>query len=253
MLTEGIGITSLTQPGTESDKTPRRKPDTEPVIELIPYDRTYFNHPEKLRQFVRSCTVIVHLAYINRHTNPQTLYDENISITRKLIHAFIAEKANPALIYSSSIRETEDSHYGRSKLHSRLLFQEWAQIAGAPYTGLIVPNIYGPGAKPYYNSFIATFCDQLINGDRPVVTTNREIPLLYIDDFCQYLKSKIQLNNYEQWPYRNFLKPDYRMTVLNVLEVLHSFHNNFIRTGKPLVSEDVNLMKLQETFRSYKR
>ena len=38
--------------------------------ERVPYDKFFFQNPEKLENFVAQCYVIVHLAAMNRHPGP---------------------------------------------------------------------------------------------------------------------------------------------------------------------------------------
>jgi UDP-2-acetamido-2,6-beta-L-arabino-hexul-4-ose reductase len=41
----------------------------------ITFEDNYFNDNLKLEEFVRQCDVIIHLAALNRHNDPQTIYD----------------------------------------------------------------------------------------------------------------------------------------------------------------------------------
>ncbi|MCD8186353.1 MAG: NAD-dependent epimerase/dehydratase family protein [Rikenellaceae bacterium] len=216
---------------------------------LVPFERSFFEDLDRLREFVRACDVVIHLACVNRHPDPQQLYDLNLGITQQLIATLLHQGVTPAVLYSSSIRETEDSLYGRAKLHSRLLLEEWAYRSGAPFTGLVIPNVYGPGAKPYYNSFIATFCDQLIRGQAPVVTEDREIPLLYIDHICQQIIQQITaLPRSSYGPVRIDCPPDFRMTVSEILTILRRFHREFTLSGKIEVGNVPHLLNLRTTF-----
>ncbi len=52
---------------------------------LIPFLDEYFDDPAKLEDFVSQCDVIIHLAALNRHNDPQTIYDTNILLVNKLI------------------------------------------------------------------------------------------------------------------------------------------------------------------------
>lgn len=44
---------------------------------------------------------------------------------------------------------------------------------------LILPNIFGEGCRPDYNSFVATFCQRLATGGNPVVDVDRDVELLH--------------------------------------------------------------------------
>ena len=71
----------------------------------IPFEDFYFQSEDKLRSFVRECDVIVHLAAMNRHPDPQVLYDTNIGLVSQLISAMEAEKVTPHVLFSSSTQE----------------------------------------------------------------------------------------------------------------------------------------------------
>ena len=47
-------------------------------FERIPFEDDYFLSEETLQDFVKQCDVIVHLAAMNRHNDPQVLYKTNI-------------------------------------------------------------------------------------------------------------------------------------------------------------------------------
>ena len=53
--------------------------------EYIPFKDDYFQREDTLDAFVRQCDVIVHLAAMNRHNDPNILYRTNIELVQKLI------------------------------------------------------------------------------------------------------------------------------------------------------------------------
>lgn len=122
---------------------------------------------ERLNTFVESCDVIVHLAAVNRHTDAHVLYETNMRLVKQLIETMEATNSRPYVLFSSSIQEERDNEYGRSKSDGRKLLEEWAVRNGTSFTGMVVPNVFGPFGKPNYNSFIATFGYKLTHGDSP--------------------------------------------------------------------------------------
>ncbi|UVV75435.1 hypothetical protein NXW84_12385 [Bacteroides fragilis] len=64
---------------------------------------------------------------------------------------------------------------------------------GASFTGLVVPNVYGPFGQPNYNSFIATFCYKLTHGEHPEILQDSDVRLIYIGNLCKYIVNKIHL------------------------------------------------------------
>jgi UDP-2-acetamido-2,6-beta-L-arabino-hexul-4-ose reductase len=156
-------------------------------VERIPFSDGFFQNESKLLEFVKSCDVIVHLAAMNRHNNPDVIYNTNIELVNQLISACESVDVTPHIIFSSSTQETRDSPYGRSKLDGRNLFEGWALKNEAIFTGLIIPNVFGPYGEPHHNSFIATFCYQLTHGEYPTVDMDAEVRLIYVAELVDLI------------------------------------------------------------------
>ncbi|NQU32460.1 MAG: NAD-dependent epimerase/dehydratase family protein, partial [Bacteroidetes bacterium] len=127
-------------------------------FKLIPFEDAFFQEEKSLKYFVVQCDVIVHLAAMNRHKDPEILYETNIGLVKRLITACEATKSTPHIIFSSSTQEERDNLYGKSKKEGRELLGQWAERNHSKFTGLVIPNVYGPFGNPYYNSVVATFC-----------------------------------------------------------------------------------------------
>lgn len=156
-------------------------PDT---FERVPFEDDFFNDEVKLRAFVRQCDAIVHLAAMNRHPDPEVIYSTNLELVDKLIAAMEAEQVSPHVLFSSSTQELNDNLYGASKREGRNRLAAWAKRHNAPFTGCIIPNVFGPYGRPYYNSVVATFCHQLTHAETPVIQTDSLIKLVYVGDLC---------------------------------------------------------------------
>ena len=68
--------------------------------------------------------------------------------------------------------------------------EEWAHKNNGEVLTLIIPNVFGPFAKSNYNSFIATFSNQLINGENSKINNN-VVKLIYINDLCKIIYNEI--------------------------------------------------------------
>ena len=151
----------------------------------IPFEDNYFENESLLNDFVKSCDVIVHLAAMNRHNDPQVIYETNIRLVKQLIAAMENTGSTPHLLFSSSTQEERDNPYGRSKKEGRGLLEAWAERNKAAFTGLIIPNVFGPFGNPYYNSVIATFCHQLTHNEQPKIEIDGEIKLIYVGELVK--------------------------------------------------------------------
>ena len=159
----------------------------------IPFEDAFFDEGSRLESFVKKCDVIVHLAAMNRHGDPQVIYDTNIRLVKQLINAMENTGSTPHVLFSSSVQEERDNPYGRSKKEGRELLVSWAERTGATFSGLIIPNVYGPFGNPYYNSVIATFCYQLTHNEQPKIDVDGEIKLIYVGELVQFIIKQITL------------------------------------------------------------
>ncbi len=81
--------------------------------------------------------------------------------------------------------------FGKAKLNCSKLFKKWAKTNNKNFINLVIPNIFGPFGKPNYNSFIATFCNNLIFNRKSTINGNSKINLLYVDDLIKTIISSI--------------------------------------------------------------
>ncbi|WP_042705926.1 polysaccharide biosynthesis C-terminal domain-containing protein [Methanomicrobium mobile] len=151
------------------------------LYEIIPFEKEFFNTPQKLTDFVSKCDVIIHLAAMNRG-DEQEIYDTNISLVKKLISAMDDAGVTPHILFSSSTQENKGNPYGNSKKIGAELFSQWSQSNNSVFTHYVIPNVFGPFSRPYYNTVVATFCYQLTHGEKPVIITNTEMNLIYVGD-----------------------------------------------------------------------
>ena len=160
-------------------------------IVLIPFQDSFFSDQVQLESFVKQCDAIVHLAALNRHGDPQVIYDTNIKLVHQLIYACESTNSKPHILFSSSTQEERDNMYGKSKLEGRWLLEDWAIRNNACFTGLVIPNVFGPYGNPYYNSVIATFCHQLTHREEPKIDVDGEMKLIYVGELVEVLYQKI--------------------------------------------------------------
>jgi UDP-2-acetamido-2,6-beta-L-arabino-hexul-4-ose reductase len=168
------------------------------IFERISFKDEFFQNGTSLQHFVKQCDVIVHLAAMNRHNDPEVIYNTNIGLVKQLIAACEATDSKPHILFSSSTQEERDNLYGKSKKEGRQLFEQWAERNQANFTGLVIPNVFGPFGHPYYNSVIATFCHQLTHNETPKIEVDGEIKLIYVGELVKYFIDKIKEHNITQ-------------------------------------------------------
>src|SRR4029078_1422572 len=88
-------------------------------FELIPFNKSYFESSQDLVAWVKQCDVIIHLAAMNRHPDPQVIHDTNIRLAAQLVNAMETAGHIPHVLFSSSTQEERDNLYGISKKAGR--------------------------------------------------------------------------------------------------------------------------------------
>jgi UDP-2-acetamido-2,6-beta-L-arabino-hexul-4-ose reductase len=146
-------------------------------------DQEDFHNPILLKKKLLNCQTVIHLAGVNRHEDPKYIFEENIRLTRLIIEN-ISETVK-TIIFSSSIQQKLKNPFGKAKLHCTKLFNEWAITNNKNFVNLVIPNVFGPFGKPNYNSFVATFCNNLIFNKNSTINGSSKINLLYVDDLIK--------------------------------------------------------------------
>ncbi len=217
-------------------------------IQRIDFKDEFFLDEVLLDDFVSKCDVIVHLAAINRHGDPNVIYEENVNLVKKLIDSCEKLGKTPHIIFSSSTQEEKDNLYGKSKKEGRRLFIDWANRTGALFTGLVIPNVFGPFGNPYYNSFIATFSHRIANNEKPEIQVDAEIDLIYVQNLVQVIYQKILEKKFEE----EYLVPHIAtVQVSKVLEKLYYFNDIYVNQGSFPNLDNYFDLCLFNTFRSY--
>ena len=161
-------------------------------FQRIDFQKEYFEDTTQLNEFVAQCDVIVHLAAMNRHNEPQVIYDTNIGLVQKLIKSLEVTGSKAHVLFSSSTQEERDNLYGKSKKEGRELLVIWAETAGGKFTGMIIPNVFGPFGHPNYNSVVATFCHKLSHNETPTIEVDGEIKLIYVGELVAEILKEVR-------------------------------------------------------------
>jgi len=220
-------------------------------FELIPFEDRYFENEDQLQKFVKECDAIVHLAAINRHENPQILYDTNLRLVSTLIKAMEDTNSRPHVLFSSSTQEEKENLYGKSKNDGRLLFEKWAERNMANFTGFIIPNVFGPFGNPFYNSVIATFCHQLTHNEQPKILIDANLQLIYINELADLISNDIVSRNGEPEILSYKVKHTSENKVSEILSMLEYYKKSYFEGYCFPELNSVFELNLFNSFRSY--
>jgi len=233
---------------------------------LIPFEDNYFNQSKLLESFVQECDIIIHLAAMNRNSDPELIYKTNIELVKKLILALEKTSSKPYIIMSSSLQEFLDNPYGKSKREGRELFNQWADKNNAMFTGLIIPNVFGPFGVPFYNSVISTFSYQLANNLEPKIEIDNKLNLIYVGDLINFIIGLIDkygpiiqgihinksLGTNDEYPPRELqIESQASYKVSEILEKLQYFKEIYYQKNIFPDLNDYFDLCLFNTFRSY--
>jgi len=224
-------------------------------FETRPFADEFFNSAETLRNWVSGCDVIVHLAALNRHNDPEVIYQTNIRLVTQLIDALENTHKRPHVLFASSTQEERDNHYGRSKKKGRELLEAWAAENSAQVTGFIIPNVYGPFGNPYYNSVVATFCHQLTHNEQPRIDVDGELKLIYVSEVVQQFVKQIEETNRHRKSELVIetiqLQHTAQAKVSVILNILESYKANYFEKGEIPALDDPFKRNLFSTFLCY--
>ncbi|MDD3052573.1 MAG: NAD-dependent epimerase/dehydratase family protein [Candidatus Cloacimonetes bacterium] len=217
-------------------------------IERIPFEDRYFESESSLDSFVSQCDVIVHLAAMNRHNDPEVIYNTNIELVKKLISSLERTNSQAHVFISSSTQEEKDNLYGKSKKDGRQLLIEWSKKVGAKFTGLIIPNVFGPFGNPFYNSFIATFCHRISHNELPEIHIDADIDLIYVQNLVKLIHELIIKSESNH----KYLVPhSVTVRVSEALSKLYEFKKDYMDNGIFPRLDNYFELCLFNTFRSY--
>ena len=214
----------------------------------VDYDISFFDDNKKMDNFVSQCDVIVHLAAMNRHNNPEIIYNTNMELVQKLISSLDRTKSKPHIIFSSSSQEKKENLYGKSKKDGRNLIKKWAKENDGSFSGLIIPNVFGPFGNPFHNSVIATFSHQITNNISPKIDIDAELKLIYVDELVSEIIKKAKEKRNE-----NLYKVQHTSTakVSEILSLIKKFKTQYQDNGEiPEIKNNFEL-NLFNTFRCY--
>ena len=200
--------------------------------EVIELGRDYLDNIKLLK----NCDLLIHCAGINRG-KPSEVYEGNISLTQDLINSLYNNNISINIKFTSSTQEYEDNEYGKSKLESKNILFNYCKEVGSKFESYSLPNLFGPFGKPKYNSFINTFCYNLINNIHITYNQN-QVKLCYVYDAIKFIDNQTDTYNIIS------------TTVSEVYHKLKDFYNDYSQGIIPNLTNkfDKNLFN---TYRSF--
>ena len=192
-----------------------------PDLEILGYTKD--QEHEILKKYLQVADVVYHLSGVNRHKNESDFQTSNIDLTKFICEYLKSIQRKPVIVFSSSILVRADNAYGRSKYQAETILAQYQHETDSPVIILRLPNIFGSGGIPHYNSVIATFCYSIAN-DLPITihSLNTILPCAYIDDVVKDLVSYLSASN--QLIYPEMVTPNFYVSLEEIAKTIYGFH-----------------------------
>jgi len=220
----------------------------EPGLRGVPTGRADFGSRERLVEVLRGCSAVVHCAGVNRG-EPENVESGNPALAGQLVAALEVVGGRPRVIYTTSTQERLDNPYGRGKRRAGEILGEWGSRSGAPVVSLVIPNVFGGGGRPFYNSVVATFCHQLALGEEPQIKEDRRLPLVYVNRVADRLVELATSPDLRSGALE--LPADVQASVSEVLTLLRRFRTFLVDRGAVPALGNRFELELYHTFRAY--
>lgn len=215
----------------------------DPRFRLVPFRRSFFDSPDELASFARKCRRIVHLAAVSRSDDGDALYRTNMLLTEKLVEAVRSCPEPAAVLLGSTVQIAKDQPYHASKRDAAALLARDLPVS----VELLMPNAFGPGSRPYWNSVVSTFCEMAARGLVPAEIRPVQLELIFVDELCR----KILEEALPAGPTRSVTIPfQYRVSLPELHETLQQWAR-LRREGRPIPADTPFLKDLCTTFLAY--
>lgn len=185
-----------------------------------PYDIVALNHAgfdddATLNAAVTGADAVLHFAGVNRGDD-DVVETANPAIARRLARACETVGATPHIVYANSTHAKSDTPYGRSKR----IAGEVLDAAVPKYSDLVLPHIFGEGARPFYNNVTATLIAKLLANETPEVNPDGQVQLLHAGAAAQAAIDAVENGQ------TCLIQPTPRlMAVPDLLSKLQGFHD----------------------------
>jgi UDP-2-acetamido-2,6-beta-L-arabino-hexul-4-ose reductase len=209
----------------------------------VPIGRALMDDDDGLLAALRGVEAVLHCAGVNRGTDAEVT-EGNLVPARQLLDAVRRSPQAIRVVFANSVHCHGDSAYGIAKRQIAELFRESMSTVES-FSDVVLPNLFGEHGRPWYNSFVATFCHELAHGREPERVSDREIRLLHAQDAADIMIHEA----YASGP--TVVSPDGEPTsVRQVLRTLRDFELEYRDGQLPDISTPFRA-RLFNTYRSH--
>lgn len=216
--------------------------------EVLTYDVN--DPPGLLSEHVAKAEFVFHFAGVNRPTDPADFDKINAKLTEELCGLVDRAGKKAVVVLASSSQALLDNAYGVSKRHAEMAVEQFAQKGGRAVI-FRLPNVFGPGCRPNYNSAVATFAHNTARSlPIEVHDPGRELTLVYVHDVARAMVDVMTEPRQPCVLVYSEVSPVARTTLQELVDTLAGFRNSRANAIVPAVSDDFG-RKLYATYLSY--
>ena len=209
---------------------------------------------ETLADYCRRAAFVVHLAGINRPTDPSEFYTGNAGLTDTLLANLEAAGNTAPVLVTSSTQAELDNDYGKSKRQAEEAIFAHRRRTGAMVYVFRMPGVFGKWCRPNYNSVVATFCHNVAHG-LPIQVRDSafSLPLVYIDDVVACILAAFDgdvMMDRSATPICH-MHPIHEVTLCRLAELIQGFAAGRTNLAVPDLAPGSFEKKLYSTYLSY--
>ena len=209
------------------------------------------NTREELKDLIIQSDFVIHLAGINRPKSDLEFFQGNKELTEDIIKILKMNNKNIPVLMTSSIQAEKDNSYGISKRAAEKIIFSWAKETGNRVYVFRLPNVFGKWCKPNYNSVVATFMNNIANGEPIQINdNNHELTLVYIDDIIDEFKLALENKAHINENGYAYIPTSYKIRLGQLSDIIYSFKDSRENLNIHDMSNEL-IKKLYSTYLSY--
>jgi len=120
--------------------------------------------PEVAQAALGRADVVAHMAGVTRPRTFEEFDQGNRQLTEGLAEAIRSGGTAPLILFASTVRAVEDTEYGRTKKAAEDALVGLAHDTGCRLVIFRLAQVFGRGARPYYNAISATLLADAAQG-----------------------------------------------------------------------------------------
>lgn len=207
---------------------------------------------DDLKEYAKDCDFVFHLAGVNRPKNVEEFYKGNTSFTELLCSSLEEHNNRCPILISSSIQAEKSNDYGKSKKEGEQILIRHAMDNESRVYIYRLANLFGKWCRPNYNSVVATWCYNIVNGlDIKINNPEAKIELCYIDDVIDEFLNAIEGHPTISVGEYNEVYPTYEVNLETLSNMLFSFKESRETLNTPHMKDGSLEKKLYSTYLSY--